>query len=340
MDYALLLDFLPNNQPILGSIQTIRKIVHFEKTNSSMPPNKKYLEPNRPAVAFKSTGLFLTWCKLGVSASAVLLFSWNLIPFGLLFSPSYTYKLLWDYSVRWIGIRSLRRIAEKLCCISSTYGKTVYNIEVPENRRGDTTQYVSLTIDDSPGDDPTVFEKLLEILRKKKVKVSFFVTSTYANTPRMKSLLKSAVDDGHELCNHMPEDKPYANSSNKYFQEQFQVTENFLQNEIVAEPSKWFRAPGGLISPSMMKYVTSLGYKHVLADVWGNDVKIRDDPQYHIEYISKETMSGSIIIMHAPEIKKKRLQTIEVVDNIIDNLRVANFKFLTLTELEKEYRMK
>ena len=86
--------------------------------------------------------------------------------------------------------------------MKDTYGETIFFFK-------GSAPFVALTIDDCPGHDADLFEKLLDVLRKHGARATLFITSNYANDDKMKKLLKRAVEEGHELGNHMPQDKPY-----------------------------------------------------------------------------------------------------------------------------------
>ena len=88
---------------------------------------------------------------------------------------------------------------------------------------------------------------MLDILKANQVQATLFITSNYANTPEMISLLKRALSDGHELGNHMPDDRPYNNDNSTFFRNKLMQTKMILEKDL--QGCKWFRAPSGLLSP-------------------------------------------------------------------------------------------
>ena len=108
--------------------------------------------------------------------------------------------MLWNY-LGWIGGRNLAGIAK--CCLRRRYGATRFYFDECEDR-------VALTIDDAPGHTSHAFSELLDVLKLNSATCTFLITSSYAKgNEEMTQLLKRAVEEGHELGNHMPEDRPY-----------------------------------------------------------------------------------------------------------------------------------
>ena len=66
---------------------------------------------------------------------------------------------------------------------------------------------VSLTIDDFPTNDININNKILDILKEKNIKTTFFLIGDYVNSPSLstsqRSILIRALKEGHELGNHM-----------------------------------------------------------------------------------------------------------------------------------------
>lgn len=108
--------------------------------------------------------------------------------------------------------------------LPASYGQCVWALP-PALTRG----ACAVTVDDAPGRDPEAMEALLDVLRAHDARVTFFVTTDYAeglvddahtarlapaehdaHRERVWAALVRAVREGHELANHMPADMPYA----------------------------------------------------------------------------------------------------------------------------------
>jgi hypothetical protein len=104
-----------------------------------------------------------------------------------------------------------------------SYGRMVYAFP-----RAFAGSACALTIDDAPGRDPAAFAQLLDILKRERAAVTFFVTSDYveglvddAHTrtcsageraawrAQVRQVMVRALREGHELANHMPADRVY-----------------------------------------------------------------------------------------------------------------------------------
>ena len=66
---------------------------------------------------------------------------------------------------------------------------------------------VALTVDDWPGDDLARGLALLAVLKQHSVRATFFVTSSACGCATGRKLMAAACAAGHQLCNHLPEDR-------------------------------------------------------------------------------------------------------------------------------------
>lgn len=106
----------------------------------------------------------------------------------------------------------------------------------PENSNGRT---IYLTFDDGPG---PYTERLLDILKKHDVKVTFFLTHVYS---QYESLIKREAKEGHAVAVHSythDYNKIYA-STDAYWQD-FNAMQEVIKAQTGAE-TKMFRFPGG-----------------------------------------------------------------------------------------------
>ena len=138
---------------------------------------------------------------------------------------------------------------------------------------------------------------MLEILRDHGVTATLFVTSNYAENEGMMDLLKRAQAEGHELGNHMPEDREYHLDSEQKFREEL------LRTKAITGDCPWFRPPWARLSPQMMKVLSEFQYKIALGDIFSHDTRVVNSAKYHADYIKKFTKDGSIIVLHCPDKK-------------------------------------
>lgn len=203
---------------------------------------------------------------------------------------------------------------------------------------------VVLTFDDAPGDNEQLLEKLLDVLKEFEAHASFFCTTdTIAG---MEKLMERLVRDGHEACNHMPEDKSYA----WYGEESFAA--ELRKAEVALEPfnnsghgkrrQKWFRPPNGAMSSSMSRVLAQKGYEAVLGDVFSNDVFVgghqrrarssKGTVAWHAKYCRERTTPGSIVIFHVPR-KQDRWSAVDITRAFLRDCKERGLSCVSLSEM-------
>lgn len=240
----------------------------------------------------------------------------------------YTKRLLWVYASA--SLNDLSTIAENTNL--GPHSRTINRFEHDSR--------VALTIDDAPGDDPEIMSRLLDLFREHKVSVTFFCTTNFITANKdMDAVIKQALADGHELANHMPEDKPYIRVPKDKFEEGLLESSAVLEEYIGKKPSL-FRAPSGLINATMMALVEKHDMKHILGDVFSNDPWIGGDYEppslkcisYHVNFTLQRTKAGSIIIFHSPN-KTNRRQVLPILEKVIPQLLERGFTFDTVSNI-------
>lgn len=166
--------------------------------------------------------------------------------------------------------------------------------------------------------------KILDVLKEKGVKATFFVVGDYAK--RNEELVKRMIDEGHAVGNHtmshysMPdlsqsECAEEINSLHEYVKEHYGYEMNLL------------RPPMGEFSEASLKYTADCGYETVLwsfayAD-W--DVNAQPDPAQAEEKIVSAAHCGAIYLLHSVS------QTnAEILGDVIDRLTEQGYTFREL----------
>lgn len=181
---------------------------------------------------------------------------------------------------------------------------------------------VALTFDDGP--DPTDTPDVLDILKEKKVRATFFVLGQAAQSNPY--LLKRLVNEGHEIGNH---------SFNHDYQQRHLVEEmNQTDKEVFAATGThtyFYRPPGGFLSKSQLEIIKGNG--HVVA-LWSVDSKDWRNPgiKQIVDNVIKHVFPGAIILMH--DGGYHRTQTVKALGPIIDALRERGYRLVTLSELK------
>lgn len=181
---------------------------------------------------------------------------------------------------------------------------------------------IALTFDDGP--DPIDTPDILDILKEKNVRATFFVLgqAVQANS----YLLKRLVLEGHEIGNH---------SFNHDYQQRRLVDEiKQTDQEVFAATgfhTYFYRPPGGFLSKGQLETVKKNGY---IVALWSVDSKDWRNPgaKQIVDNVIKNVFPGAIILMH--DGGYQRTQTVKALGPIIDALRDHGYRLTTLSELK------
>lgn len=181
---------------------------------------------------------------------------------------------------------------------------------------------IALTFDDGP--DPIDTPDVLDILKEKNVRATFFVLGQAAQANP--DLLKRLVMEGHEIGNH----------SFKHDYQQRRLVEEMNQTDqevfiSTGTHTYFYRPPGGFLSKNQLETVRKNG--HIVA-LWSVDSKDWRNPgvKQIVDNVIKNVFPGAIILMH--DGGYQRTQTIKALGPIIDALRERSYRLATLSELK------
>lgn len=194
--------------------------------------------------------------------------------------------------------------------------------KVPTSRK-----VVALTFDDGP--DGRITPEILEILREKEIKATFFVVGEQVE--KFPELISREVAEGHEIGNHSYSHPALVNLPGNRITEELVKTE---QEILKAAPKPiLFRPPGGLTNENVLKIARDNEYSVILWSIDPVDwrVPIAGDI---VEVVVKELKPGSIILLHDASFASS---TPEALWFIIDSLKARGYEFVTVTELLQYY---
>ncbi|MDP4127665.1 MAG: polysaccharide deacetylase family protein [Bacillota bacterium] len=182
---------------------------------------------------------------------------------------------------------------------------------------------VALTFDDGP--DPVDSPAVLDILKEKEVRATFFVLGQAAQSNPL--LIKRIVKEGHEIGNH----------SFKHDYQQLHLVEEMDQTDrevftATGNHTYFYRPPGGLVSKKQLETIKNNG--HIVA-LWSVDSKDWRNPgvKQIVDNVVKNVFPGAIILMH--DGGYHRIQTVKAVGPIIEALQNQGYRMVTLSELQK-----
>jgi|GEM_PF-2158249 len=181
-------------------------------------------------------------------------------------------------------------------------------------------QVVALTFDDGPNDSSTV--KILDILKKYKVKATFFVLGSMAE--KYPAVLKRINDDGHEIGNHSYAHSNLSVMTDKEIQKDITQTNELIAKHSGQQPGL-LRPPYGAFNQKVVQAVP--GMRLALWDIDTLDWQVRNGKKI-VEKVEQHVKNGDIILMH--DIHKT---TANGVEPLIKMLIKKGYTFRTVSQL-------
>ncbi|EOH95970.1 hypothetical protein UAY_03396 [Enterococcus moraviensis ATCC BAA-383] len=180
-------------------------------------------------------------------------------------------------------------------------------------------KYISLTFDDGP--NPETTPRLLDILKEKSVKATFFMLGQ--NVVKHEALVKRVAEEGHEVASHSYSHPQLTGVDAQRVKDEVQKTDKAIYHAIGKLPTD-FRPPYGAVN----KDVAMIIGKPIIQ--WSVDSQ---DWQSHnaqsiIKRIDDTAYNDTIVLMHDihPE-------TVDAVSTVIDHLRKEGYEILPSKEL-------
>ncbi|KAL1518614.1 hypothetical protein AB1Y20_002902 [Prymnesium parvum] len=193
---------------------------------------------------------------------------------------------------------------------------------------------VALTIDDAfcrGGEAESFIRQVQAALKAKQAKASFFCTLNFCREAWREREVAALLKDGHELCNHCVDDKPYDAASEVEFEQAFDATDAWIRKLNGGAACRWFRAPNGSLSAAMLQVLRRKGATSVLTDCYACDCHI-PYPRFVAWAMCRRVTHGSILILHMPE-KGFREWGLETLVLVLDGLQARGLRSVTLSEL-------
>ena len=171
-------------------------------------------------------------------------------------------------------------------------------------------------------------EKILNILKEKKVPAAFFLLDhiIIKNT----DIVLRMTEEGHTVCNHTKNHADMSKLTEEQIIKNITDLEKIYEQKTEKQMSKYFRFPEGRYSENALATVSSLGYKTVFwsfgyAD-W--DDKKQPDENAAFEKIIKNTHNGEVILLHPTS-----STNVKILPRLIDEWKKLGYSFGTLDEL-------
>jgi cellulose synthase/poly-beta-1,6-N-acetylglucosamine synthase-like glycosyltransferase/peptidoglycan/xylan/chitin deacetylase (PgdA/CDA1 family) len=208
---------------------------------------------------------------------------------------------------------------------------------------GSSDKKIAITFDDGPDQEWT--PKILDVLKEKGVKATFFLIGVEAE--KYPSITKRIYAEGHEIGNHTFTHPDISNINKRYFEVELNLTERFFEGKLGVKPVL-FRPPYSVdqepdtadqVRP--LELAQQLGYITVGDKVDPNDW--RDNPRRPAEEIVADVLKnlppcdagnltcGNIILLH--DGGGNRSETLKALPQIIDGMRAKGYEIVPVSGL-------
>jgi peptidoglycan/xylan/chitin deacetylase (PgdA/CDA1 family) len=214
----------------------------------------------------------------------------------------------------------IRRIAQAAPPPVEPAGKPGEAVPFFEHGAGEKNQ-IALTFDDGPV--PGVTEIILEELRKREVRATFFMIGEKAAAAP--DLARRVLDEGHEIGNHTFSHSKLSELPDKAAEEEIEKTEN-LFSELFGYKAAWFRPPYGALRQNQAALATNRKLGVALWSIDSEDWRRPGESQIAKNVLTK-TKAGSIILCH------ELSQTAGCLEKIFDGLEKGQFRPVTISSL-------
>lgn len=195
-----------------------------------------------------------------------------------------------------------------------------------------TQKIVALTFDDGPYGEAT--NKILDILKEKKVKATFFIFGQKAE--QYPDILKREIEEGHVIGNHSYNHSAFLMllSRNRLMTNINKADEAIF--EVTDLRPRFFRPPYGSESPFMRRYLEQSGYNIVLWTAATTDYSSEEDSKTITNNILNKIRPGAIIDLHDGRAfleNYPRQNLIDALPAIIDGARQKGYEFVTVDKI-------
>ncbi|HUK48375.1 MAG TPA: polysaccharide deacetylase family protein [Terriglobales bacterium] len=216
-----------------------------------------------------------------------------------------------------------------LAIVSATTLLIVYLLFHPRNQwlvanrsRVDGARCVALTFDDGP--DPVYTPKLLDLLREKGVKATFFVVGKRAD--QYPEIVRRAWTEGHLIANHTWSHDPlFCFLMPRRLRSEIERGSESIRRSCGFR-SRFFRSPVGLRHPLLAPCLEVLEMEYISWSIRTLDT-FTTNSNILAERILNKAASGDIILLH-DHLPRGTDAMLQALPRVIDELRKRGFDFV------------
>jgi peptidoglycan/xylan/chitin deacetylase (PgdA/CDA1 family) len=181
---------------------------------------------------------------------------------------------------------------------------------------------VALTFDDGP--DPVDTPRLLDLLREKNVKATFFVVGRRAE--QYPEIVRRAWEEGHLIANHTWSHRPlFCFLAPRQLRSEIERGTEGIER-ICGRRTRYFRSPVGLRHPLLRLALQNAGMEYVSWSLRSYDTIIQNS-RVLARRILRKVASRDIILMH-DHLPKGAQVLLDALPGVIDELKKRGFEFV------------
>lgn len=186
---------------------------------------------------------------------------------------------------------------------------------------------VALTIDDGP--DPVTTPKILDVLKRHSARATFFLITSHV--VGNEEAVARAVEEGHELANHLTTDEPSILLDGSEFERRLLESHEVLSQ---FADVRWFRPGSGWYNAKLLSILDRHGYRCALGSIYPFDPQL-PSAWFAARYVLSNVRPGSIIVLHDCGARGER--TVTALATILPELSRRGLRVVTLSELEDRH---
>ena len=186
-----------------------------------------------------------------------------------------------------------------------------------------TMPVVAMTFDDGP--HPTNTPRLLDMLKQRNNKATFFVVGS--NARRYPSIMRRIVAEGHEIGNHTVSHGKMTSMSQSQIRSDLNTANQIIKTACGVTP-RTVRPPYGAITSAQKTWIKAeFGLPSILWSVDPEDWKKPGSSVVASRLINGAKPGGILLAhdIHAP--------TIDAMPRALDGIRAKGYRFVTVTQL-------
>ncbi|WP_231598161.1 chitin deacetylase family protein [Synechococcus sp. CBW1002] len=187
---------------------------------------------------------------------------------------------------------------------------------------------LALTIDDGPSGPGS--GALLDLLRELDVPATFFLVGSHLE--RDPHFPRRALQEGHDLGNHLWRDERTATLEEPGFLQQLRDTQRAIERAALPERLtwRWCRPGQGWFHRPMVEWLRGRRYRLVLASIFPWDT-LRPPLGFMRWFVRINAHPGGILVLHDTPALSGR--TLRALRRIIPDLQRLGYTFVPLAEL-------